>query len=262
MREVIKNGMKDTQLEPYARWLIKRSRGIRMPFDLVKNEIYDRQAAELMGRVLKKTSNTIDIGCHKGQFLELFLKHAPQGRHFAFEPIPHLANILHTKFATVDVYNLALSNKQGEAAFYLIPDAPALSGLNARTFIATDKARQEIVVSTERLDAVIPPEVKIDLIKIDVEGAEGPVLEGAIETIQRHKPYIILEHGGLSSKEFGFSSGDIYDLLAGQCGLHVSLLKNWLYRGSSLSRRAFVRSRDWYFIAYPVETQNPTVQLR
>ena len=60
---------------------------------------------------------------------------------------------------------------------------------------------------------MIPHDMKIDLIKIDVEGAEGAVIEGAIETIKRNQPYIILEHGGKSSSAFGYSSSEIYDLL-------------------------------------------------
>jgi len=251
MWTLMKKCIKDTQAEPYARWLIKRSRGIRMPFDLVINEIYDRQAAELIERVLKDDSNAIDIGCHKGQFLKLFMQHAPKGHHYAFEPIPPLVKKLQVEFPSVNVYNHALGNTRGEATFYVIPDSPALSGLNARTFVEPDKPRQEIVVTVERLDSIIPHDVKIDLIKIDVEGAEGLVIEGAIETIKRNKPYIILEHGSASSSAFGFSSGDTYDLLVEQCGLNVSLLKNWLQGKSSMSKQEFTNSSHWYFIAHP-----------
>lgn len=253
MRELIKRSIKDTGLEPYARWFVKRTRGIKMPFDLVKNEIFDRQAAEVIDRVLSDDSNAIDVGCHKGQFLELYLEHATHGRHFAFEPIPELAEKLTTKFPSVEVYNLALSNESGEAKFYVIPGSPALSGLNERSFMAQDKPRQEIVVSTARLDSLIPQDVKIDLIKIDVEGAEGLVIAGATDTIKRNRPYIILEHGSQSSLAFGVSSAEIYDLLVEQCGLRISLLKDWLSRGPSLSKRAFLESRSWYFLAHPAE---------
>lgn len=247
----MKRRIKDTRAEPYARWLVKRSRGIRMPFDLVRNEIYDRQAAEVIGRVLRDDSSAIDIGCHKGQFLTLFLRHAPNGRHFAFEPIPHLARALQAEFPSVAVHNHALGDTQGEARFYVVPDAPALSGLHARTFIAPDKPRQEITVPVERLDAMIPRDVKIDLIKIDVEGAEGLVIDGAIETIRRNRPCIILEHGSASSGAFGYSSGDVYDLLVERGGLNISLLKDWLRGGPPLSKQAFSHSGHWYFVAHP-----------
>ncbi len=82
--------IKDGKVEPYARWLVKRSRGLKMPFDLVKDEIYDRQAFEVMNRVLSPESCCVDIGCHKGQFLTVYMGCAPKGTHFAFEPIPYL----------------------------------------------------------------------------------------------------------------------------------------------------------------------------
>ena len=253
MRELIKKSIKDARVEPHVRWLVKRSRGIRAPFDLVKNEIYDRQAAEVIERVLKENSNAIDVGCHKGQFLKLFLKHAPRGHHFAFEPIPDLAKMLQAEFPSVEVHNHALSDKSGTASFFIVPDAPALSSLNERAVVAQDKSRQEIEVPTERLDTIIPRELKIDLIKIDVEGAEGLVISGAIDTIRRNNPYIVLEHGGSSSSAFGISSSDIYDLLVERCGLRLSLLKNWLRRGSSLSKREFVANDHWYFLAHPAD---------
>ncbi|HYR05752.1 MAG TPA: FkbM family methyltransferase, partial [Gallionella sp.] len=237
MRELIKRHIRNSGIEPYARWLVKRSRGIKMRFDLVKNEIYDRQATEIIQRVLATDSNCLDVGCHQGQFLKEFVHHAPAGRHFAFEPIPRLAERLQQSFPGVEVFPYALSDKSGEATFYVIPDSPALSGLNAREFVARDKARQEITVQVRRLDDIIPRDLKIDLVKIDVEGAEGPVILGALETIRRNRPYIILEHGDTSSKAFGFSSSQIYDLVTAQCGLSLSLLTSWLRKGAPLSKR-------------------------
>jgi FkbM family methyltransferase len=253
MRELVKQHLKDSSVEPYARWLIKRTRGIKMPFDLVKNEIYDRQAAEVIGCVLKEDSNCIDVGCHQGQFLREFLKHAPNGHHFAFEPIPYLAEQLLAAFPNVEVFPYALSDSAGETSFYVIPDSPTLSGLKTREFLSPDKPRQEIQVRVERLDNLVPPNLKIDLIKIDVEGAEGPVILGALETIKRNRPYIILEHGGESSNAFGYTSGQIYDLLVEQCGLNISLLPHWLHGGKVLTRKEFAEGGEWYYLAHPCE---------
>jgi FkbM family methyltransferase len=251
MREQIKKRIKDAKIEPYVRWFIKRSRGIKMPFDLVKNEIYDRQAAEVMQRILNSHSNCIDVGCHQGQFLRDYLKYAAQGQHFAFEPIPYLAAKLKDAFPSVQVFPYALSDSAGDTTFYVIPDSPTLSGLNARGFLAPDKVREEIQVHMERLDNLIPTDVKIDLIKIDVEGAEGPVIQGALDTIRRNRPYLILEHGGQSSAAFGYTSGQIYDLLVNTCGLQVSLLAQWLKAGDTLTREQFLNCGEWYFLAHP-----------
>lgn len=53
MKEAIKRWVKHTRLEPPARWLVKRLRGISIPYANVKNEIYDRQALEIIGLVLE-----------------------------------------------------------------------------------------------------------------------------------------------------------------------------------------------------------------
>jgi len=254
MKSIVKAMIKDKQVEPYARWLVKRSRGIRMPFDLVKDEIYDRQAFEVMNRVLTPESCCIDIGCHQGQFLTEYMRYAPKGAHFAFEPIPHLYEQLCENFDSARVFNYALSDKSGETSFYILPDKPALSGLNRRETIKQELPRQEITVPIERLDAVIPQGTKIDYIKIDVEGAEGLVIAGGLDTIRRNRPFIVLEHGEASSLMFGISSEDIYDMLVTQCGLCLSLLPDWLVQRRALTKREFLSQRGcWYFLAHPAD---------
>jgi FkbM family methyltransferase len=252
MKTIIKTMIKDRGMEPYARWLVKRSRGIRMPFDLVKDEIYDRQAFEVMHRILSPESCCVDIGCHKGQFLAEYMHCAPKGIHYAFEPIPYLYEQLCEKYDSARIFNYALSDKSGETSFYILPDAPALSGLSKRETIRKELSRQKIIVRTERLDAVIPLDTKIAYIKIDVEGAEGPVISGALDTIKRNKPYIVLEHGESSSLMFGVTSEDIYDMLVTQCGLRISLLPDWLSKKKALTKLEFTSQRGcWYFLAHP-----------
>jgi FkbM family methyltransferase len=247
----LKARVSDTRAEPVLRWLVKRSRGIRMPFDLVKNEIYDRQAGEVMRRVLKPNSNCVDIGCHQGQFLREFIRLAPQGCHWAFEPIPHLAEALRREFPAVQVMDAALSDRSGQSSFFVLPDRPARSGLHKREFIGNSGARQEIRVRTERLDDLVPSATKIDFMKIDVEGAEGLVISGSLETIRQSRPHIVFEHGRQSSLDFGFAPERIYDLLATHCGLRVSLLCDWLYGRAPLTKGAFTQNREWYFLAHP-----------
>jgi|SRR5581483_1771588 len=247
----LKTRIKDTSAEPVLRWLAKRSRGIHMPFDLVKNEIYDRQAGDVMSRVLRPESNCVDVGCHEGQYIREFLRYAPLGQHVAFEPIPALAASLRRRFSSVRVVEAAASDRTGEASFFVVPAAPARSGLQRREFISQDGARQEIRVRTERLDASLPAGSKVDFIKIDVEGAEGLVLAGAAATIVRDRPYIVFEHGRRSSLAFGVTSAQIYETLVDRCGLRLSRLTDWLNCRAPLTQAAFVSSQEWYFLAHP-----------
>lgn len=250
MKTFIKRFIKDSPLEAYIRWCVKRTRGIRIPYDLVVDEIYDRQAVEIISCVLDSSSNTIDIGCHKGQFLEKFISCAPDGKHFAFEPIPELAQELIKKFPSADIRSCAVSDKSGSATFFVVPEKPARSGLNERAFMSPNLKREAISVSTARLDDLIPQSIRVKLIKIDVEGAEGLVISGGKETIIRNRPYIIFEHGQSSSKAFGTLSGDIYQMIR-SCGLEVSTLKGWLRGASPLTAEAFGKVRGWYYLAHP-----------
>ena len=54
---------------------------------------------------------------------------------------------------------------------------------------------------------------KVDFIKIDTEGSELYVLEGAVELIKRDKPLINIETNGLSEKHFGYGECLIFDFL-------------------------------------------------
>src|SRR5450755_3532556 len=114
--------IKGTPVEAYLLWGWKRSRGIHIPFDNVRNEIYDRQAFEIMSRVLAEDSNGIDVGCHHGEYLRKILELAPRGTHFAFEPIPPMAVALRQQFPSVDVFEMALSDKAGTAEFFYFLD--------------------------------------------------------------------------------------------------------------------------------------------
>jgi len=83
----------------------------KLKIDLTKNLKYDRFTIHIMKLVLNKNSNCIDVGCHKGEMLDLMLKYAPEGKHFAFEPIPYLYNNLKNKFSEkAEIYPYALSD--------------------------------------------------------------------------------------------------------------------------------------------------------
>ena len=128
-----------------------------------------------------------------------------QGRHLAFEPLPHLCAALRDSFPDVDVHQAALSNRAGHAEFaYVHGPSDGWSGLIFRPLPAGTKAEVEYIdVPLEVLDEVIDPDYVPALIKIDVEGAEQQVIEGAMRTLRRHQPIVIFEHGLGSANVYG-----------------------------------------------------------
>jgi len=97
--------------------------------------------------------------------------------------------------------------------------------------------------------------VKLDFIKIDVEGAELEVLRGAEQTIKRNKPYIIFEHGIGAAVHYGTGPDDIFNFFSG-CEMKISLLKDWIRNKKELTRdsfsKQFYKDLNYYFIAYPL----------
>ena len=101
----------------------------KLPIAFTKNQRYDRQTVEVIRRICKRNSNCVDVGCHKGEMLEIILKYAPEGIHFGFEPLPGLFQNLQGKFpSNCKIYELGLSNKKGETSFNYVISNPSYSG--------------------------------------------------------------------------------------------------------------------------------------
>jgi len=238
------------------RW---HQQAIAPPLD--RNQQYDQQTLAVMGRVLQPTDNCVDVGAHVGSLLAEALKRAPEGQHFAFEPLPDCFAQLQREFGdrpNVHLSNCALADETGTTTFVHVVTNPAFSGLRPRRYfrgeLESTETTQEITVPVARLDEVIPPEVKIAWIKIDVEGGEQQVLAGATGLLKRDRPYVVLEHGLGAADCYGTTPEMIWDLFT-ECTLAVSTLERWLRGEEALDREGFSRafySGEYYFLAYPV----------
>ena len=172
----------DNQLWP----LEPLARPVWMKITGAKPDPYDSQAFEIIRRTLRQDSVCIDIGCHKGLILDAMIRQAPYGVFRAFEPIPHLAGLLRSKYranSRVTVHECALSDSGGETVFYINKRDPGYSGLSPRQGAGgTGNEVEACTVALARLDDVLP-DIRPDFIKIDVEGAELGVLKGAAAAI-------------------------------------------------------------------------------
>lgn len=237
------------------KWLKKLVKSL--PFALTKNQQYDRQSRFIIRKVLRREGCAIDIGCHKGEVMDIMLQSAPEGRHFGFEPIPFLYQQLVKKYAArtnVVISDLALSDRSGTSSFNYVVSNPSYSGLIRRQYDKPGEIDTSIAVKTARLDDVLPDSIPVDLIKIDVEGGEYLVLAGAEKLIRRCRPVIIFEHGLGASEYYGASPEQLFDLLHGY-GLRISLLTDFLRARPSMDRVGFAnqyyQKRNYYFVAHP-----------
>ena len=136
---------------------------------LPKGMRYDVETLHVMMKYLTLEMNCVDVGANEGEILREILQFAPEGTHYAFEPIPDLARKLQDEYPeNCKVYNVALSNQEGEISFNYVITNPAYSGFKARQYDRAEQA-ETITVRTARLDDLIPSDFKVDFIKIDLD---------------------------------------------------------------------------------------------
>jgi FkbM family methyltransferase len=217
---------------------------------------YDELTMSVMKRVLHRDSNGIDVGAHRGTILRHMVELAPDGHHFAVEPLPVFASGLRRRFPDVEVLELALAAEQGEATFHHIVTNPSYSGLSFRDYPNEGEVVEDIQVRVERLETVIPDDLPIAFLKIDVEGGELGVLEGSQSILLRWHPVVVFEHGwgDSPSQPAGAHSDGIWDELT-SVGFGVYELEVWLADGEALSKAGFrerLAQGTYYFLSAPL----------
>lgn len=135
----------------------------------------------------------IDAGAHKGAYTWWFAKRVgPAGRVLAFEPQPHLAQqtaraAAALSLAHVRVFAAGLSETSGEAKLAYLESTTHGATLNGLDFPDT----KHRVIPTLAVDDLKLP--RLDVMKIDVEGHEQPVLRGARRALERFGPALLIE---------------------------------------------------------------------
>jgi FkbM family methyltransferase len=154
---------------------------------------YGEVELHLLEFLCRADQDAIDIGANDGSYVHFLRRHAL--RVFAYEPMPTLARALREKFPRdVVVEAIALSNLPGMAELRMpIVDGVAITGCSniSADASAVYPDHRTIEVAVDRLDDVYRGDA--GFIKIDVEGHEQAVLDGAVETIRRCLPRLLVE---------------------------------------------------------------------
>jgi FkbM family methyltransferase len=145
-------------------------------------------------RYVRRGSIALDVGASSGIYAYHLGRMA--GHVYTFEPIPEYADrIRRLKVTNIAVENVALSSREGEAKLRI----PLVSSQ------AKDKGMASLephAVTDERLSRTVDVHLRrlddyefknVSFIKIDVEGHEEDVLDGARETMARDRPCLLIE---------------------------------------------------------------------
>ena len=139
----------------------------------------EKETVALCKKILKPGMNAVDIGAHIGYYTMLFSKLVGKnGQVFAFEPEPENFQLLAEntgKYRNVKIFKKAISDKSGPLWFYRSEGKTACHSL-----LPADFRNEKIEVQAATLDQFLLENnsPKIDLIKLDIEGAEPYAVAG------------------------------------------------------------------------------------
>ena len=157
----------------------------------------------------------VDVGANYGYFTLLWLGGASQNRVLAFEASPanHAAlraNLARNQCADhVELLEVAAGKERGTAQFSL-----GDQGQTGWGGITTEKSASETVVPMTTLDETIPANAIVDVLKVDVEGADTWVLQGAEKLLrQRRIRHIYYEQNPTRMKALGVAENEAADFL-------------------------------------------------
>jgi FkbM family methyltransferase len=169
--------------------------------------VYEYWTFQLLRDLVLPDMTALDVGANKGDYSLLFAALMGDcGRVLAFEPLPDNLEWLHKSidangYKSIQVLDVALSTTSGEREFFVGRRSGGGSLVSGRRAGQSDGA---ITVRSTTLDDVLEEQKieDIDVMKIDVEGAELGVLEGATALLQRsRRANVIVDYdAGLSSQ--------------------------------------------------------------
>jgi FkbM family methyltransferase len=144
------------------------------------------------------TGDTVyDIGANVGYVsISLAKQVGPQGRVFAFEPVPRnieafRRNIEINGIANIELLPAAAADRTGEAVIRIAENLAAASLVWHRN----NPSATELRIATVSVDELMEQEKLTypKFVKIDVEGAEGAVLQGMRRTVAAARPVLFVE---------------------------------------------------------------------
>ena len=191
----------------------------------------DPKISMICDRLLRPGDIAIDIGANIGLLtLRMAARVGRAGAVHAFEPNPNLALRIQAAADRNDlpqifVHNSALGNDTGVLPLYVPKGNMGSASIRADW---NPGFREKHDVKLERLDDVLTNAAGVKLIKIDVEGVELNVLQGARQIIAKHRPAaVIFEYNDKdAASEVGEDMDQFFDALNYELfGIEKTLLK-------------------------------------
>ncbi len=178
----------------------------------------------VLNKLLRPDSVFVDVGASHGEFTLFAAKRAVKGMVISFEPVKDSfeklgKNIEINKFDKVKTYNFGLGKESKTLPIYTkgakFTDGSVHRGLHTTCKM---KERDKYIgdISIHPLDSFIESEEigTIDIMKVDVEGAELSALQGSEVAIRKFKPIIFIEVAEETCAAMGYSGRELLDFIS------------------------------------------------
>ena len=159
---------------------------------------YETQTNLILKKYIKDDDIVIEAGANMGSETLLISKMLTKGHIYCFEPNPYVFNRLKinisiNELANVDAYDCALGESDKQISFNIYPTNFCNAGMSSK-YMETSNTNK-ITVTQKTLDSFVKENNigKVDFIKMDIQGSEMDMINGAAATIAAFKPIIFTE---------------------------------------------------------------------
>jgi FkbM family methyltransferase len=182
---------------------------------------YEKETIKMFKSLISKDTLFMDVGANVGLFSSIAISRG--AKVLAFEPHPHIRNILKENLSgnNIEIYEYAASDKEEEVKLFISKE-PGSHSLKL-------EGGKYILVKSLMIDSLISK--KVNLVKIDVEGAELKAIKGMRKILENHKPDLIIEVDEEHLGRFGESLDSLKTLLGvyGYSSKKIGFGKNYFF---------------------------------
>lgn len=207
-------------LSPVAAWRAAASRAMHEALVVSRIEHLPRA-------VRSRLSLVVDVGANVGQWISALRRFVAIEQVQSFEPNPEAFTTLRARLGHepgISLHNVALGASAETLTLKVTASSDMSSLLHPRETLGAhyspDRVAvlRQVQVPVKTLDSVLPADTLVDLLKIDVEGYERPVLQGAADTLKRTCA-LLIEMKFISHYAGDDTFASLASFLSDDCGL-------------------------------------------